>query len=330
MGDNPGGDCSERFCPFELAWVDSPLLDGSTHNYAECANKGKCNRVTGECECYSGYEGKACGRQSCPNSCSGHGTCEAMKDLTYGNVYNDYFDGSSLALSGLGSGGKTFTDHSWDTERARTCVCDGGWTGLSCDLRFCPIGNDIMDVIPLAHGGEVPQVQTITLYDAALNNANFAGKDFAIQFTTKLNETFVTQPISWNVVGTVLEGYIESALKKLPNKVMDDVTVSIDLSNGTNGVIINVTFSGNTVQGPQHKLEILTDECSDGCTPRITGLTNLVTFSSGTLSTVKVSTVGSHTSYECGNRGKCVRSIGVCACFAGFAGDNCNIFNAVS
>jgi len=218
-----------------------------------------------------------------------------MKDLTYGNVYNDYYDGSSLALSGLGSGGKIFADHSWDTERARTCVCDGGWTGLSCDLRFCPIGNDVMDVIPIAHGGEVPQVQTITLYDAALTNTNFAGKDFAIQFTTKLNETFATQPISWDLTDTVLEGYIESALKNLPNKVMDDVTVTINSSNGANGVIINVTFTGNTVQGPQHKLELLADECSDGCTPRITGLTNLMTFSSTTLSKVEVSTVGSHT-----------------------------------
>lgn len=253
-----------------------------------------------------------------------------MKDLVYGNVYNDYFDGTSLALSGLGSGGKTFTDHSWDTERARSCVCDGGWTGLSCDLRFCPMGNDIMNVIPTAFGGEVPQIQTVTLYDAGLNNANFAGKDFAIQFTTKLNETFVTQPIAWDTTDTVLEGYIESALKKLPNKVMDDVTVAIDSSTGANGVIITVTFTGNTVQGPQHKLEILADKCGDGCTPSITGLTNLVTYSATTLSTVAVSTAGSHTAYECGNRGKCNRSTGVCACFNGFAGENCNVFNAVS
>jgi len=252
-----------------------------------------------------------------------------MKDLTYGIVYNDYFDGSSVALSGLGIGGKTFNDHSWDTERARRCICDGGWTGISCDLRFCPTGNDIMDAIPPHLGTEVPQVHTITLYDAAQNNVNFAGKDFAIQFTTKLNETFATQAISWDLTDTVLEGHIESALKKLPNKVIDDVTVTIDSSNGTNGVVINVTFTGNTVQGQQNKLEILTDECSDGCMPRLIGLTNLRTYSATTLSTVEVSTVGSHNSYECGNRGKCDRSTGVCNCFDGFAGDNCNIFNSI-
>ena len=188
MGGKIGGDCSDRFCPFELAWVDSPLKDGSTHNYAECANKGVCNRESGECECFVGYEGKACGRQSCPDSCSGHGTCEYMKDLTFGIVYNEYFDGSTNSLSGLGTGAKKFTDYSWDTERARACVCDGGWTGLSCEHRMCPMGNDIMDVIPnfdenaagpmagyvAAYGNEVAQVQTITLFDKDLTNANFA------------------------------------------------------------------------------------------------------------------------------------------------------------
>ena len=87
---NAGGDCSERFCPFELSWVDGPSRAGGRHQYFECANKGLCNRVTGECNCFAGYEGKACGRQSCPEDCSGHGTCEYMKDLAFGIVYNEY------------------------------------------------------------------------------------------------------------------------------------------------------------------------------------------------------------------------------------------------
>ena len=42
----------------------------------QCANKGTCERKSGQCQCFVGYEGKACGRQSCPSDCSGHGTCE--------------------------------------------------------------------------------------------------------------------------------------------------------------------------------------------------------------------------------------------------------------
>lgn len=340
MNGKAGGDCSERFCPYELAWIDQPTSNGDRHRYAECANKGFCDRETGECECFDGYEGKACGRQSCPNDCSGHGTCEFLKDLSFGIVYNEYYDGTTNSLSGLGSGGKKFTEYSWDADRARACVCDGGWTGLQCDLRMCAMGNDIMDVIPSfdetaisglpGHGNEVAQVQTITLFDKDLVNSNFNGKSFAMQFTSKLNQTYTTQPIMWPITGdATLKGYIEDSLKKLPNKVIDDVVVSVDSSVNSNGVIIDVTFTGAAVQGKQHKLEILQDKCESGCTPRITGLTNIRTHSTTTLSTVEISTVGSHNSFECGRRGKCDYESGLCKCFAGFTGETCSILTAL-
>jgi hypothetical protein len=340
-GGNAGGDCSERFCHHELAWVDNPMRDGRRHRYAECANKGTCDRKSGQCQCFVGYEGKACGRQSCPSDCSGHGTCEYMRDLAFGIVHNEYYDGSSSALSGLGVGGKTFdNEYSWDSTRVRACVCDAGWTGLACQQRMCPYGNDIMDVIPgfdensiagmPGFGNEVAQVQTVTLYDANSDNSNFNTKSFAIQFTSKLNETFVTQPIKWNTDDAILAEYIESSLKKLPNKVIDDVVVTVDFTGGTD-VVINVSFTGAAVQGKQHKLEILQDVCDsdEGCTPRITGLTNIRTFSDVTLSTVQISTIGSHESFECGRRGKCDRTNGLCKCYTGFTGETCSILTAL-
>ena len=46
----------------------------------ECSNKGMCNHDDGSCECFPGYEGSAC-RRVLPQRCSGHGTCETIKEL---------------------------------------------------------------------------------------------------------------------------------------------------------------------------------------------------------------------------------------------------------
>lgn len=337
MNGQSGGDCSERFCPHELSWADGPTKSGLVHRYAECAGKGLCDRVKGTCECFPGYEGSSCQRQSCPNDCAGHGTCEYLNELSYGIVFNEYHDGSSSSLFGLGTGGKVFDNYHWDADRARACVCDGGYWGIDCSMRMCPYGNDIMDVIPgfdengvglPGHGNEVAQVQRITLYDNSdpMDNNNFAGQTFALRFTSKKNETYATQPIAWSTVDDTLASYIEDALKKLPNKVIDDVDVAVE-SGGT-GVIIDVTFTGNAVQGKQHKLEVLIDECLDGCNPSISGLQNILTFPGVTsLSSVDIHQIGSHNSFECGRRGKCNFSTGLCDCFTGFTGEACSIMS---
>lgn len=324
MDGKQGGDCSDRFCPYELSWADGPTVEGETHNYAECAGKGVCDREKGECTCFEGYEGKACGRQSCPNDCSGHGTCQYMKDIKFGNSYHDYNDGSSLALSGLGVGGKKIEDLSWDSDRARACVCDAEWTGIDCMQRMCPVGNDIMDVVP---SPEVSQKQTITLFDMNDDNTNFIGKTFALQFTSKNNQTFATQPIAWDTDDSAFATKIETALLRLPNRVIDDVAVITDQSSGPAGVTIEIEFIGDNVEGPQNKVEVLADKCEDGCTPLITGLDNLRSWHATQLSTVQITTSGSHISYECGNRGKCDRKNGLCLCYEGFTGHACGLFS---
>merc|ERR1712159_453219 len=51
------------------------------HYYMECSNRGLCDRKTGECECFDGYTGIGCTRQSCPEGCSGHGQCDTVESL---------------------------------------------------------------------------------------------------------------------------------------------------------------------------------------------------------------------------------------------------------
>mmetsp|Transcript_14692 Transcript_14692/g.43522 ORF Transcript_14692/g.43522 Transcript_14692/m.43522 type:complete len:593 (-) Transcript_14692:288-2066(-) len=178
-----GADCSQRTCPFGYAFVDSPKgdLDGSTgalttsavitgsnvypygtpelypaatedegHFYMECSNKGLCNREEGICECFPGYEGSACHRTSCPNGCSGHGTCETIKELAEDREDGDLSSGVYLAggypagdagigdLSGIG--GQTY--ELWDKTSTMGCKCDPGFTGPDCSLKLCRYGVD--------------------------------------------------------------------------------------------------------------------------------------------------------------------------------------------
>jgi len=180
-----GNDCSQRTCPFDYAHVDSPKgdLDGSTgtlsgpsytvivgstvypfgtteqypdsqsqegHFYMECSNKGLCNRDDGTCECFPGYEGTACQRASCPNDCSGHGTCETIKELAEDREDGDLSKGA-YAMNGFASdhagigdlsGVGDITYELWDKTLTMGCKCDAGFTGPDCSLKLCRYGVD--------------------------------------------------------------------------------------------------------------------------------------------------------------------------------------------
>jgi hypothetical protein len=49
-------------CPSDKAWVDIPSGSTTAHALAECSNAGLCDRNTGRCRCFAGFEGDACQR----------------------------------------------------------------------------------------------------------------------------------------------------------------------------------------------------------------------------------------------------------------------------
>jgi len=360
MNGVSGGDCSDRFCPSELAWVDAPDRSGVQHRYAECAAKGLCDRELGECTCFGGFEGKACHRQTCPDGCSGHGTCEFMADLSFGTVYNEYYDSSTDALRKIGSGGAKFGSvNVWDSDRARACVCDAGWTGINCASRMCPYGNDVMDTRANTGVSAVAQVQTITLLSGGVDGgqdshddsiAQFVGKSFSLTFTSKMNETFTTIPVELASADTAglndLAGDIDTALQNLPNRVISGgtgggVEVSAMQLPFSAAMMIAVTFSGTSVHGNQNLLEVNVNSCGAGCTPMQDGLeyvlevgfnssaANVAKNAWGSESSIKQTTAADYNSFECGRRGKCDFDTGVCACFEGYTGESCTMLTAL-
>jgi len=239
------GDCSQRICPFEFAWVDTPDKLGNYHKYAECSNRGICDRDSGECECFPGYEGKGCARTTCPNDCSGHGRCKNIEDLPFGSTPKQ-FDSQSFFEQKAHTFGDEYKN--WDAEKTRGCVCDPEWGDVDCSKRMCMHGNDIMDQrddLTAAQKVHTQHIQfvadTLALNedvasDGVVTRNNMAGrsglhsKTFALSFTSKLNETFTTIPIVWPASDSqpnmeTFFGHIESALEGLPNGVIDNVKV---------------------------------------------------------------------------------------------------------
>ncbi|ETV88347.1 hypothetical protein, variant 1 [Aphanomyces astaci] len=117
-----GVDCGWRTCPSAFPWVEVPsAADVTRVTRRECSNMGKCDRVSGQCQCRPGFGGAACDRQLCANDCSGHGVCQSLQAAAVAN-------GVTYSL--------------WDAARIVGCSCDAGYTGYDCSQRTCPVGGD--------------------------------------------------------------------------------------------------------------------------------------------------------------------------------------------
>jgi hypothetical protein len=198
---------------------DSDLqnLPNSAHYYMECSNKGTCNRATGECQCYEGYDGVACQRASCPgypNSCSGHGVCKTIQQLANsdnGNVYK-----------------------LWDKDMTMGCECDAGYSGPDCSLRDCKYGVDPLyldDAATVRYStwdfAVLTDKATATFTDGQYDANN---GQWAIRFFDSHGEDWLTGPIAaGSSCATVV-----AALEAIPNNVIPSGTISCTVDNIVN------------------------------------------------------------------------------------------------
>ena len=180
------------------AMVDSEsnVLSNTGHEYVECSNKGICDRTLGTCSCFTGYDGSACQRASCPTSaagdCSGHGTCESIGKIADSDNYNVY------AL--------------WDQTASMGCVCDTGYSGSDCSMRTCKLGAD-----PLYHD-EYANVRysnfTYQIYSTVAGNSIIG--NYSIVFKDSMQKTWQTSPL--DIDATCVD--VINALEGLPNNVI--------------------------------------------------------------------------------------------------------------
>jgi len=233
--------------------VDSTgkVLDNTAHYYMECSNKGICDRKSGECECFDGYEGSFCQRAACPNACSGHGTCETIAELA-----EDEFD-NIYAL--------------WDKDMTMGCSCDPGYSGADCSSRMCKYGID-----PLYVDDESTARVASSTY---IVRPGFDGLDgtYAIKFYDVFGDDFITEPITASSTTTCLD--VVSALEALPNTVIPTGSVfcsdfqgaynemlgSYDYEATPDGgfMMYSLTFTGN----PGYLKPIEIDSTLDGVRP---------------------------------------------------------------
>lgn len=229
-----GADCSLRTCAQGRSWA---LDNANPHAYSECSNRGLCNRQSGECECFDGFEGAVCDRVKCPNDCSGNGRCRLARDLPNYNPDSSYLTANQI---------------DWEEDHITACVCDPGFFGSDCSLRMCPFGDDPVTTCEQTKITE--QVQRITIRSRLTmdvtkyidDNAIFVGNEFALSFKTPLGYNYTTDRVyglhnSWSSTSpqtamayasaiaadtTNSETRLEMALEGLPNFAIQDVTVA--------------------------------------------------------------------------------------------------------
>jgi hypothetical protein len=206
--------------------------EGETaHYYMECSNKGLCDRKTGECECFDGYDGTACQRASCPNDCSGHGTCETIAELAYDNFKNVY------AL--------------WDADKTMGCKCDVGYDGADCSSRVCKVGVD-----PLYIDDTTARVTTTTVkLSTSAQDSTLAGT-YALKFYDFFGEDYVTAPLIASHTYASQCTQVKAALEDLPNGVVPAVTCTGASVGTTEGIQYTLTFTSNP--GYLRQLEVET------------------------------------------------------------------------
>lgn len=196
------------------------IVANEAHYYMECANNGNCDRQSGECQCFDGFEGSTCQRQACPGNCNGHGTCMSISEFA------TKAGGTLFHRGVLDNVNGATTYNLWDENSIFGCKCDPWYTGADCSLRRCKVGLD-----PLYDDNQNTVYETFTVRAVANNGVGFTEVIHTASSYIKLRvfdywgESYITEKIvAYDNAVADNAAAIETALEKLPNKAFADVT----------------------------------------------------------------------------------------------------------
>jgi len=277
-----GPDCSLKTCPYSYSWADSSIGVDKSHNLAECSNNGICDRTTGICTCRSGFEGQACEKSSCPNLCSGVGTCISMQDYA--------------KTKDPGYGQNYVYENPWDSKKLYGCNCDSGFFGPDCSLRNCPTGDD-----PLT-GNSISTIQNPAQYNEVHKmfckaTSGFYTLTFKGKTTSKLayNAKAADITAALNALPTIGSGGVLVTVIGLPqscSSVGSTTTIEFLQLFGTQPLLIQDTTNLKNTDGSAIQLDISRQ------------------------------TVGTKENAYCSNRGLCSYAEGSCTCSTNYDSSN--------
>lgn len=306
-------------CPYGDSYgEDYPQTDDPDRVYAECSEHGTCNRDTGECECDSYYEGKACEIRSCPNNCNGHGICVEIKAISQEELEfkeTHPLDDRTCELDYEEIQQNSNPNHHFQ------CKCDSEYSGYSCQKRRCAYGYQTCTA-------DVPYKQTIK-FDPQATESDTAYIEYEDSYGRLYysNLIYLMNKESW---------YNE--LSKFPFEIIDLKDIKLDIDH-VNKLLNQVTILyGKHQSGRMNPIQILGKLQLDvGSYYYIHGANSGNGFhgmiSRGQNSPTYVGFTISNTipDYEkekfhpsiCSNNGLCNAETGLCECFNGYYGLAC-------
>ena len=281
-----GVDCSLRKCPAAESWGQSEFFSEtaltasktppfSTHIFTECAGRGACNRNTGLCSCFSGFEGGACERMSCPKKLvnttdtfvyiTKDGEAAALAELEWEAAFvaedpKEWLGaiiGTELPCYGRGVcrllGELPVSERAqyapWAHTRVQKCICDAPFTGADCSQRFCPLSADILNVVTA-----VSSVYRLSIdfgqYPSFAQVINIADSEIALSVVFDdgrvLQRTAVISDI-WAGTDTAAAS-IKDALKRLPCQ-LGESELTITPVEATDSSSLSVAYDLSSVDG---------------------------------------------------------------------------------